>query len=119
MFISYLPRRVTYGLILVFARPLVFRSAAKARNPYTHGVKGGVKTPSFLTGFTTWELQQVYLEPEFLQVRVELANARESLLRNQTEIRRRCPLQTKPVNHRLVENLLVWFDNISEIFKFG
>jgi len=51
MFIPYLPRRVTYGLILVFARPLVFRSAAKARNPYTHGVKGGVKAPSFLTGF--------------------------------------------------------------------
>ena len=51
MFIHYLPRRVTYGLILVFARPLVFRSAAKARNPYTHGVKGGIKTPSFLTGF--------------------------------------------------------------------
>ena len=45
MFISYLPRRVTYGLILVFARPLVFRSAAKARNPYTYGVKGGVQSP--------------------------------------------------------------------------
>ena len=49
----YLPRRVTYGLILVFARPLVFRSAAKARNPYTHGVRGEVKAPSFLTGFTS------------------------------------------------------------------
>ena len=52
MLIPYLPRRVTYRLILVFARPLVFRSAAKARNPYTHGVKGGVKAPPFLTGFT-------------------------------------------------------------------
>ncbi len=47
MFIHYLPRRVTYGLIHVFARPLVFRSAAKARNPYTHGVKGGVLCPTF------------------------------------------------------------------------
>jgi hypothetical protein len=52
MLIPYLLRRVTYGLILVFARPLVFRLAAKARNPYTHGVKGGVKAPPFLTGLT-------------------------------------------------------------------
>ena len=45
-FIHYLPRRGKEGLILVFARPLVFRSAAKARNPYTHGVKGGAKAPT-------------------------------------------------------------------------
>ena len=50
MFIFYLPRRVTYGLILFFARPLVFRSAAKARNPYTHGVKGGVQSPALFNG---------------------------------------------------------------------